>query len=240
MRRHLSGMAQLPVRPASANVAAFLEKAASVPALRPSVHRPARLIFAVDATASRQPAWDRACHLQTEMFLAAAGHGGLEVQLAYYRGFREFAATPFIADGAVLARRMAGVTCQGGQTQIGRVLEHALREAGKERLHALVFVGDAVEEAVDPLCHLAGQLGVRGTPVFAFQEGHDSKVAYALKQIAALSRGAYAPFDANSPAALRDLLRAVATYAAGGHAALVRLTSPAARSLAAQLPAPSR
>ncbi len=233
-------MAQLPARPTSANVAAFLEKAASVPALHAGVHRPARLIFAVDATASRQPSWDRACHLQTEMFLAAAAHGGLEVQLAYYRGYHEFAATPFIADGTVLARRMAEVRCQGGQTQIGRVLDHALREAAKARLHALVFVGDAVEEAVDPLCHLAGQLGVRGTPVFAFQEGRDAKAAMALRQIAALSRGAYALFDEGSAAALRDLLRAVATYAAGGHEALVRLANPAARGLAAQLPAPKR
>jgi hypothetical protein len=232
-------MAQLPARPTSASVAAFLEKAASVPALRPGVRRPSRLIFAVDATASRQPSWDRACQLQTEMFLAAAGHGGLEVQLAYYRGFGEFAATPFVADGALLAKRMAGVSCQGGQTQIGKVLQHALGEAAKERLHALVFVGDAVEEAADPLCHLAGQLGVRGTPVFAFQEGDNTQAAATLKQIAALSRGAYAPFGVGSAAALRDLLRAVATYASGGHAALARLGSPAARALVAQLPAPA-
>jgi hypothetical protein len=173
------------------------------------------------------------------MFLAAAGHGGLEVQLAYYRGFGEFAATPFVADGALLAKRMAGVSCQGGQTQIGKVLQHALGEATKERLHALVFVGDAVEEAADPLCHLAGQLGVRGTPVFAFQEGDNTQAAATLKQIAALSRGAYAPFGVGSAAALRDLLRAVATYASGGHAALARLGSPAARALVAQLPAPA-
>ncbi|RMI26539.1 VWA domain-containing protein [Pseudoroseomonas wenyumeiae] len=231
-------MAQLPTRPASAAVAAFLDKAATVPALRPAVHRPGRLIFAVDATASRQPGWDMACHLQTEMFQAAAAHGGLEVSLAYYRGFGEFAATPFLADSAALAERMARVQCLGGQTQIGKVLDHALREAARERLHALVFVGDAVEEPPDPLCHQAGQLGLRGTPAFVFQEGHDSRAASTLKQLAKLSGGAYAPFDAGSAAALRSLLRAVGAYASGGAEALARLGSPAARALMAQLPPP--
>jgi hypothetical protein len=233
-------MAQLPTRPASAAVAAFLDRAAGLPALRPAVHRPGRLVFAVDATASRQPGWDLACRLQTEMFQAAAAHGGLEVSLAYYRGFGEFAATPFLSDTAALARRMAEVQCLGGQTQIGRVLDHALREAARERLHALVFVGDAVEEAPDPLCHQAGQLGLRGTPAFVFQEGHDARAAATLRQLAKLSGGAYAPFDAGSVAALRDLLRAVGAYAAGGAEALARLASPAARALMAQLPPPAR
>jgi hypothetical protein len=172
------------------------------------------------------------------MFQAAAAHGGLEVSLAYYRGFGEFAATPFLSDGAALARRMAEVRCLGGQTQITRVLDHAQREAARERLHALVFVGDAVEEAADPLCHLAGQLGLRGTPAFVFQEGHDSRAGAVLRQIAKLSGGAFAPFDAGSAAALRDLLRAVGAFAAGGRDALSRLASPAARALMAQLPAP--
>ncbi|MGY4801688.1 VWA domain-containing protein [Teichococcus aerofrigidensis] len=233
-------MANVPARPASAAVAAFLKQAEGLPALRPAVHRPGRLIFAVDATASRQPAWDRASHLQGEMFLAAAGHGGLAVQLAYYRGFGEFAATPFLEDGAELARRMSGVTCLGGQTQIGAVLAHALAETARERVAALVFVGDAVEEAADPLCHAAGQLGLRGTPAFVFQEGGDAHATAILRQIARLSGGAHHALDAASPATLRYLLRAVAVFAAGGHGALARLGGGAARGLMAQLPAPRR
>jgi len=231
-------MAQLPARPASTKVAAFLQQVASVPAPRAGTHRPGRLIFAIDATASRQPSWDRACHLQAEMFAAAAGHGGLAVQLAYYRGFGEFAATPFLSNGTELARRMTGVSCLGGQTQIGKVLAHALHETARERVAALVFVGDAVEEPPDPLCHAAGQLRLRGTPVFAFQEGADPAAARVLRQVAQLSGGAYRALDSGSAAALRDLLRAVAVYAAGGHAALARLDGTAARALAAQLPAP--
>jgi hypothetical protein len=233
-------MANLPAKPVTAAVAAFLQQAGSVPALRPVAHRPGRLLFAVDATASRQPGWDLASHQQTEMFQAAAGLGGLEVSLAYWRGFGEFAATPFITDSATLARRMAEVECLGGRTQIGRALAHAEQLAAQARLHALVLVGDAVEEEPDALCHLAGRLGLRGTPVFAFQEGQDARVAGVLRQIAKLSGGAHAPFGAGSAAALRDLLGAVGAFAAGGHAALARLATPGARALLAQLPAPRR
>jgi hypothetical protein len=40
-----------------------------------------RLVFALDATASRQPTWDTACELQAEMFREVAVIGGLSVQL---------------------------------------------------------------------------------------------------------------------------------------------------------------
>jgi hypothetical protein len=209
-----------------------------VPALRPAPDRRARLVFAVDATASRQPAWDRACHLQAEMFHAAAGLGGLAVSLAYWRGFGEFAATPFLTDPDELARRMGHVTCLGGRTQIERALGHAASATQAGRVHALVLVGDAFEEALDPVCHLAGELGLRGTPAFCFLEGGSPAAEAAFRQIARLSGGAFAPFDAGSAEALRALLRAVAVFAAGGGAALARLPGDAARGIARQLPAP--
>ena len=233
-------MTNLPDKPGSAAVAAFLQKVASLPAVTPAPGRMGRLIFAIDATASRQPSWDRACQLQAEMFLAVRDLGGLAVSLAYYRGFQEFAATPFLTSATELARRMTGVTCLGGQTQIERTLRHALAETQRERVGALVFIGDAFEEDVDAACHVAGELGLRGTPVFCFQEGGNPVAANALKQIAKLSGGAWAPFDAASATALRDLLRAVAVFAAGGRPALLRLPGAAARGLAGQLPAPGR
>lgn len=237
---HLDSMSQLPAKPANAAVAAFLAKVESLPAVRAVSARRGRLIFAVDATASRQPAWDTACHLQSEMFTATRDLGGLAVQLAYWRGYMEFAATPFLTDTAELARRMAGVTVMGGQTQVLRVLEHALRETKAERVNALVLVGDALEEAVDPICHLAGQLGLHGTPIFCFQEGNDRVAEQGFRQIAKLSGGAWAPFDAASAEALRALLRAVAVFAAGGRAALTRLPGREAQRIAGQLPAPKR
>jgi hypothetical protein len=233
-------MTKLPEKLGNPAVAAFLQKVAAMPAVRPASGRPGRLILAIDATASRQASWDRACQLQGEMFMAVRDVGGLAVSLAYYRGFQEFAATPFLTNAEDLARRMRGVSCLGGHTQILRTLKHALAETAKERVNAVIFIGDALEEDVDPICYAAGELSLRGTPVFCFQEGHNPIAETAFRQVAKLSGGAWAPFDAASAEALRDLLRAVAGFAAGGRAALARLTSSPARGIAEQLPAPGK
>jgi len=201
------------------DVDAFLKKLAAMPAVRPAGPR-GRLIFALDATASRQPTWDRACELQAEMFAEAASLGGLDIQLVYYRGFGEFEASEWLGQSAELTRQMTGVRCLGGRTQIGRVLRHAIAETKRRRVNALVFVGDAMEEGIDLLCDLAGQLGVLGLPVFLFHEGRDPAAGAAFQQIARLSGGACCPFDASSARQLRELLRAVAVYAAGGLKAL--------------------
>jgi len=201
-------------------VAEFLRQSARVPA--PMAVR-GRLMFALDATASRQPTWDRACQLQGDMFAVVAELGGLAVQLVWYRGYGEFQVEPWLMDSAELQRRMTGVHCRGGLTQIGRVLRHAAQETRRQRVNALALVGDSLEEPIDPLCHVAGELGVLGVPVFAFQEGDDPEAAQGFREIARLTRGAYCRFDAGSARQLRDLLRAVAVYAAGGRQALARL-----------------
>ena len=233
-------MSNLPDRPGrSAAVGAFLDKLGQLGAVRPAASRHGRLLFAVDATASRQPSWDVACQLQGEMFMATRDLGGIAISLAYYRGFMEFAATPFLTDAEELARRMAGVRCLGGQTQILRTLRHALAETRRAPIQAMILVGDAVEEEVDPICHAAGELGLRGTPVFVFHEGRDDFAENAFRHMAKVSGGAYAPFDSASAEALRDLLRAVAVFAAGGRRALRALPGPAAQRIAGQLPGPT-
>jgi hypothetical protein len=187
--------------------------------LRPAeVH--GRLIFAMDATASREPTWDRACQIQGEMFRETAALGALEVQLVYYRGFHEPRASPWFSDTRGLLECMSSVSCLGGYTQIARVLKHAITETGRARVNALVFVGDCMEENLDELCLLAGELGLLGLPAFVFHEGDDPVGARALREIARLSGGAYCRFDAASPRQLRELLGAVAVYAVGGVRAL--------------------
>ena len=69
---------------------------ALTPAPTPAGER-GRLIFAMDATASREPTWDHACHIQGEMFRETQALGGLEIQLIYYRGFGECKASPWVA-----------------------------------------------------------------------------------------------------------------------------------------------
>ncbi len=179
-----------------------------------------RLIFALDATMSRQPAWDTALKLQAEMFEEAAKVGGLEVQLAYYRGFNECRASRWVGDARALRDLMTTIDCRGGHTQIGRILKHARKETAKKKVNVLVFVGDAMEEKVDDLAAVAGELGMLGLRVFIFQEGQDASVERAFREIARLSGGAYARFNVNAAGQLAELLRAAAVYAAGGMKAL--------------------
>ncbi|MVA97912.1 VWA domain-containing protein [Nitratireductor sp. CAU 1489] len=179
-----------------------------------------RLVLALDATMSRQPTWDLACRLQGEMFQAAGKSGKLRVQLVYFRGFGECRASKFVLDTEELTRLMTRIDCRGGRTQIGKVLSHALKENERGKIDALVFIGDAMEENVDELADQAGRLGLRGVPVFVFQEGHDGAAEIALKEIARLSRGAWFRFDRAAAGRLAELLSAIAVYATGGFAAL--------------------
>ena len=198
-----------------------------------------RLLFAMDATMSRQPTWDMALALQADMFHAVKAVGGLDVQLVYFRGAGECRASKWVSDPDALAALMTRVTCAGGYTQIGKVLSHARKEAAAKPVNALVYVGDCMEEDVDDLCGRAGELALLGVPVFLFQEGSDARAERAFREIARLTRGAYCAFDAGSAAQLRDLLSAVAVYAAGGRKALEALSSRAsgggARRLLQQL-----
>lgn len=213
-------------------VAAFLAEARAIGA--PAAAARGRLVFALDATLSRQPTWDIACDLQAAMF-EAVGAGGLGVQLVYYRGAGEARASRWVSRAAELKRLMTRITCHGGRTQIGRVLEHA-EAAGRERpLAALVFIGDAMEENPDLLADAAARLALRGTRAFLFQEGADRAAARTFAEIARLTRGAHLPFDDGSAAGLADLLGSVAAFAGGGLVALEARGTPGARRLLADL-----
>lgn len=194
-----------------------------------------RLLFALDATMSRQPTWDLACSLQAEMFQAIPATNRLLVQLLYFRGFGECQASKWVSDASALAKLMTGIECRGGHTQITKVFKHARAEHAKQRINAVVFVGDAMEESVDDLSERAGQLGLLGVPLFIFQEGRDSKVEKAFREFARLTKGAYARFDAAAPRELADLLKAVAAYASGGRGLLKLQTSARAQALLEQL-----
>ena len=183
----------------------------------------ARLIFALDATMSRQPTWDLACRVQAEMFTAASQAGGLLVQLVYFRGFDECRSSRWVSDPRALLDLMTKIDCRGGQTQIARVLRHVRSEASRSPLKVLVYVGDAMEEPIDDLCALAGELGLLGVKAFMFHEGHDPDAAQAFREMARLTGGAYARFDIGAPQALAELLRGAAAYAASGVEGLTRL-----------------
>ncbi len=206
------------VSPAS-EIDAFLAKVNAMPTTT-QAGQVGRLIFAMDATMSRQPTWDRALQIQGEMFEETAKIGGLDVQLVFFRGFGECKASKWVSDGRALAHLMSSVSCRGGQTQIGKVLSRVLKENKREKVNAVVYVGDAMEEDVDRLCNQAGEIGLLGVPLFMFQEGYDANAERAFREIARLTRGAWCRFDASSARQLRELLAAVAVYASGGRRAL--------------------
>jgi hypothetical protein len=220
----------------SGSVDAFLEEMKTLAPAQSSGR--GRLVFALDATMSRQPAWDLAQSIQGEMFVAAAAQGGLDVQLVYFRGFSECRASRFVSDGKGLAALMSAISCRAGLTQLEKVLRHTLDEARARPVAALIYIGDAMEESPDRLAGAAGELGLLGVKAFMFQEGADKATERVFREIARLSGGAYAAFDASAAQRLAALLKAVAAYASGGRAALERRAregEPAATLLLSQI-----
>ncbi len=227
--------ARAPQAAKSNDVAAFLKAANATP----TSSGQGGLIFALDATMSRQHTWDVATHQQGRMFDAVASVGNLSVQLVYFRGMGECRASRWVNDTNALRDLMTGISCRGGRTQISKVLQHARKQVGKAdgaiKPSALVFVGDAMEENPDDLCTIAGELGLLKLPIFAFQEGADPLSEATFREIARLSGGAFARFDTNSADRLIELLSAVARFAAGGRAALADGRSREAKGLLEQL-----
>ena len=208
-----------------------------------------RLIFALDATASRESTWDMAAQRQAAMFEEAAKVGGLEGQLVYYRDHDEVRHSSWFQDAHELVSRMGTIKCRAGATKIVRVLGHIRTENAREKVNAAVFIGDAVEESPSELYAAAAGLGV---PLFCFQEGdglalyvdqrgeivHEhppQSVEQIFRELARLTGGAYGKFDADAAKQLGELLRAVAAFAVGGVQALADLHTASARKLLGQL-----
>jgi hypothetical protein len=208
-----------------------------------------RLIFALDATASREPTWDMAAQLQASMFEEAAKIGGLDVQLAYYRGNDEVRHTSWFSDAHELVGRMSAIRCMAGATKITRILRHIRSEHEREKVSAAIFVGDACEEMRGALYEAAAGLDV---PIFLFQEGDNlaayvdyrgepafddppQKVEHVFRELARLTNGAYARFDTGAAGKLGELLRAVAAFAVGGITALANQHTDSARRLLGQM-----
>ncbi len=201
----------------SRDISTFLKKGKAISAIR---KKQPRLLFGIDATASRQPTWDLACRTQVELFSAAHQIANISVQLCFYRGFGEFTTSNWLTSHLELKNFMKGVGCEGGQTQIVRLLKHALAEHKKLPIKALLFIGDACEENPNILFDLAGQCRLLHLPIFIFQEGHQRHASKVFHRLASLSGGVHTQFDQSSASVLSSLLGALARYVAGGEKAL--------------------
>src|SRR4030095_15264694 len=157
---------QRNLTPAKASIDQFLAEASR--AKVPTTYGTHRLLFAIDATASRQPTWDLACELHAELFTEAARLGNIAIQLCYYRGLSEFVASRWATTPAQLHDQMGAVQCLGGRTQLNRLLTHAVHQAAAHPVRALVFIGDCFEEDEMETVRLCGPMALLGTPVFRF------------------------------------------------------------------------
>jgi hypothetical protein len=213
-----SGLARFlnKVGTAVANVAAALPAAignAEPPAETGVPSRP-RLVFAVDATASREPAW--AAARQVTDALVRALPGELDVALAVHGGSRVHTFTEFTNSPATLRDRAAGVACLAGMTRLLPILATSLK---RQAVRVIVYCGDVFEENLGAGRELADSLGARGVKLIVLHDTADPSArrdAEVFWDLAKRTGGCVLPFDANAPGKLRDLLSAVAVYAVGG------------------------
>ena len=120
----------------SSDVQNFLSEVAATPSSAGNAH----MIFALDATASRESTWSVARQLHTEMYLSARSLGGMNLQLCYFRGFAEFFSSRRESNADEIVRTMAEISCEAGATQIERVLAHAINESQIRSVKCVVSV----------------------------------------------------------------------------------------------------
>ena len=196
--------------------------AASLPAALGHAEPPAetgtplrpRLVFAVDATASREPAWVAARQVTDALVKALPGE--LDVALAVHGGSRVHTFTAFTTDAATLRDRAAGVACEAGMTRLLPILSTTLKQ---QSVRVIIYIGDVFEESLSHGRRLADQLGARGTKLIVLHDTTDPSArrdAELFWDLAKRTGGCVLPFDADAPGRLRDILSAVAVYAVGG------------------------
>jgi len=201
---------------------AIASAAASLPAALTHAEPPAetgapagpRLVFAVDATASREPAW--AAARQVTDALVKALPGELEVALAVHGGSRVHTFTGFTNNAATLRDRAAGVVCEAGTTRLLPILATSLKQ---QSVRVVVYIGDVFEESMTQGRHLADSLGARGTKLIVLHDTADPSArrdAEMFWDLAKRTGACVLPFDASASGRLRDILSAVAVYAVGG------------------------
>jgi hypothetical protein len=201
---------------------AMTSAAATLPAVIGHAEPPAetgpsrrpRLVFAVDATASREPAWAAARKVTDALVKALPGE--LDVALAVHGGSRVHTFTGFTNDPATLRDRAAGVTCEAGITRLLPILSASLKQSS---VRVIVYIGDVFEESIPQGRHLADSLGLRGTKLIVLHDTADPSArrdAEVFWDLAKRTGGCVLPFDASASGRLRDILSAVAVYAVGG------------------------
>jgi hypothetical protein len=189
-----------------------------------------RLIFALDATMSREEMWDAACEIQGEMFAEANRIGGLEVQLVYYRGLDECKASHWTQNARELADLMTRVQCRAGTRKLAGCSRTSTRNTKHKRSTRSFSLATPARKS-----HTNSTMrrqAYRRCFVFGRAMTLTSKSCFVSARITA---GASCEFSSASARQLAELLLCVAAFAAGGRKALSKLNSESARKLLGQL-----
>ena len=196
---------------------------------RSLAQRAAKLVFGLDLTGSREAGIRQARIATAAMFDAIARFGCIEMKLIYYRGTDECRASQWCADADVLCRSMLNLSCETGNTQIGKLLRAARGE--RDQIQGIVFVGDHCEEPVQEMLAVATLLRDERIPLYVFHECADwdersLQAKPVFKRMAEISGGVYVEFRPDSGEVLRELLPTVAAVSAAGVEGIARLAPP--------------
>lgn len=199
------GKAAVKAPPSGQLGRAALLAAATTPRRRP------RMVFAFDATASREAAWDVARRTTDSIFRALPGQ--LDVALAVHGGDTMHTFTGFLPDPAALRDKAASIRCEAGRTRLVDIMERT-RDSADVRV--CLYIGDLFEEEEETAYAAADALRLRACRVIILQDGTDERSARVFREIARRTGGALIPFDADAIERIRELLEAVSVLAVGG------------------------
>ncbi|XPJ79405.1 hypothetical protein ACNSPR_31120 [Klebsiella pneumoniae] len=175
--------------------------------------RTPRLVFAIDATASRRPAWEEAQRITDALFEALPGE--LEIALAVHSGGTVQMFSSFSTDVAHFRDKARGVTCRGGHTKLVSLMRQTLDHQG---VKAFLYIGDCFEENSAEAYDLADAMALRGVKAFMFHDDATGGTAHRdiFAEIARRTGGALIDFRSWSQQELREIFAAVAVLAVGG------------------------
>lgn len=184
-------------------------------ALTPS-RRP-RLVFAFDATASREPAWELARQVTDSLFRVVPGE--LDIALAVHGAGAVHTFTPFSPDPHSLRDAAASVKCQAGMTALVQLMDQVLAQSG---VKVMMYTGDCFEEDPQAAYDRADSFKARGIKAIMLHDSStgDAAARHVYDEIARRTGGVCVDFHGehgtNAAGELRELLEAVAVLTLGG------------------------
>lgn len=198
--------------------------AAPTPARRP------RLVFGVDATASREAMWESAQRITDRMFDAIPG--ALDVALAVHGGSEVHTWTEFSADVQRFRAQAAAVRCQAGHTRLCELMQRTLDAGG---VRVMSYIGDAFEEDASEAFALADRFKLRGIKAVILADQANEPTLRVFRELAERTGGALLDFRSGKLDLMGEVLGAVAALAIGGRKLLAERRTAGARLLLSHL-----